>query len=171
MSVQTSYAVVIDTNQYSGNFERELTGYVTGVYGECEVGSKEAKIFDEDVEDKELAEELGSIVVSRPDDRGCYRPCAITTTPLRRNNGVGVHYSVDSDDDVSGYPAYESVEIYFSEEPTKEMLQLIMDRANAFIKYWGARHYSDGNLEMHRLRVIATETRVEETQILEIDFE
>lgn len=170
MSVKTSYAVVIDTNKYSGNFERELTGYVTGVYGECEVGSKEAKIFDEEVEDKELAEELGSIVESRPDDRGCYRPCAITTTPFRRNNGVGVHYSVDSDD-APGYHAYESVEIYFQEEPTKEMLQLIMDRANAFIEYWATRPYSDGKLEMHRLRVIATETRVEETQILEIDFE
>lgn len=170
MSVRTDYLVVIDTNQYSGNFERELTGYVTGVYGECEVGKKEAEIFEEEVEDEALAEELGNIIESRRDDRGCYRPCAIATTPYRRNNGAGVHYSVDSDD-ADGYHAYESVEIYFREEPTKEMLQLIIERAKAFTEYWSKRPYSDGKLEMLRLRIIATETRVEETQILEIDFE
>ena len=30
--------LIIDTNSYSGNFEREMCAYVTGQYGECGVG-------------------------------------------------------------------------------------------------------------------------------------
>ena len=36
--IQKSWIFVVDTNQYSGNFERELTAYMKGMIGGCGVG-------------------------------------------------------------------------------------------------------------------------------------
>jgi hypothetical protein len=35
---KNGYAFVIDTDQYAGNFEREMTAYLTGRIGQCGVG-------------------------------------------------------------------------------------------------------------------------------------
>ena len=36
------YLFVIDTDSYSGNFEREMCAYCTGQIGDCEVGIEHA---------------------------------------------------------------------------------------------------------------------------------
>jgi hypothetical protein len=36
--MEANYSIVIKTNQYAGNFERELCAHLTGIVGECEVG-------------------------------------------------------------------------------------------------------------------------------------
>lgn len=41
--MSSKYILVADTNQYAGNFERELCAYITGQYGECSVGADIAK--------------------------------------------------------------------------------------------------------------------------------
>jgi hypothetical protein len=88
----TSIAIVVDTESYAGNFEREMCAFVTGQIGECGVG--------EDIAE----EEAGSIrhldwwrdhVVPEPDDNGCRRPASIWPTPGWFNNGLGGNYRDD----------------------------------------------------------------------------
>lgn len=109
---ETRYGVIINTNEYAGNFERELTAYCTGQVGECDVGEDEAALFV-----KELGVEYGTesdpfwdAIDIRPDEHGCYRPC-----------------EAFSDND-----HYKSVLIYFAEPPTKKQVMLIGYRAHAY---------------------------------------
>jgi hypothetical protein len=79
---------VVDTEQYSGNFERDLTAYMTGRVGECQVGEDQAKLFKK--ETKKDPDVLFSNVMYVPDgDNGCRRPCAIYPTPGWFNHGMG----------------------------------------------------------------------------------
>lgn len=85
----TSKIVVVDTEIYAGNFERELCAYVTGAIGECGVGGEVARA---------AASEIVHIdwwrrhVRSEADDKGCRRPTSIWATPGWFNNGMGGNY-------------------------------------------------------------------------------
>ena len=41
--------LIVDTENYAGNFERELVAYATGCYGDCGVGDGEAEDAREDM--------------------------------------------------------------------------------------------------------------------------
>lgn len=69
MNLKEGFAFIIDTNEYAGNFEREMTAFITGVVGECEVG-------DEYV-DQEITEMFDEEIQHASDDNGCYRPCEV----------------------------------------------------------------------------------------------
>lgn len=125
------FAFVIDTEQYSGNFERELCAYVTGRVGECEVGEEAAAQFKAE-EAKELAMAFEDVVVSLPDDHGCFRPASIFPTPGWINNGNGKHLREDSPEAKklkAKWPAYQSVAIWFDSKPTQEMINTMVRRA------------------------------------------
>ena len=64
------FGFMVKTNSYAGNFEREMCGYMTGTYGECEVGCEEAESF---------IEKYGKSIDTKdePDEHGCYRPVEI----------------------------------------------------------------------------------------------
>lgn len=64
-NLKDGYAFIVKTNEYSGNFEREMCAHMTGVTGECEVGS-------EYVPKDDLG--FSRIIMSCPDEYGCYRP-------------------------------------------------------------------------------------------------
>lgn len=100
------WLLVIDTDSYSGNFERELTAYLTGQLGECGVGDKMANIFGEDAKKNKPPVDFDDIVISEPDDRGCHRPCTIYPTPGWRNDGMGGHYKVG--DEVKALEEYKT---------------------------------------------------------------
>lgn len=90
------YKFIIDTDQYSGNFEREMCAYLTGQIGECGVGSEYAELFEKEVSGKISFEN----VVSIPDDEGyCHRPCIIETNPNWFNTGMGMFYRNDDIDE------------------------------------------------------------------------
>jgi hypothetical protein len=89
-----NYIFVIDTNEYAGNFEREMTAYLTGRIGECEVGREMAEIFRKDLKDED--EELFENVTSVPDDNGCHRPATIWPNPRYANDGMGGHYTKEN---------------------------------------------------------------------------
>ena len=125
----TEYVLVVDTDSYAGNFERELTAYCTGQIGECEKGSRQAQDFRDFM--PWLDNPFDDIVTQRGDDRGTMRPTAIYPTPGRTNNGTGQHSDVTPDNPYK-YPAFESVAIFFSEKPTKLMIDIIKDRATEF---------------------------------------
>ena len=40
----TEWTFVIDTNEYAGNFEREMCAWLTGQVGECDVGKEMAAV-------------------------------------------------------------------------------------------------------------------------------
>jgi hypothetical protein len=95
---KSKYVLVIDTEQYAGNFERELCAYCTGQIGECEVGDDEAKVFHEEVPADPFVDKHGdSVLEQRPDDSGspCLRPCAAWPTPGWFNTGMGGHFRFD----------------------------------------------------------------------------
>lgn len=129
------YLFVIDCTEYSGNYERQMTAYITGKYGECEVGKNIAEDIESELE--EFRDEIDEIVMLKYDDEdGCSRPCEIVPTPGWVNNGMGVNSRIDSDDGLSkGYDAYNSVGIFLYEIPSNELLKLFCDRAKNFTNY------------------------------------
>ncbi len=48
MNTTIRYDFLIDTNKYSGNFERELCGYLTGHWDGESHGGDQAKVFMEE---------------------------------------------------------------------------------------------------------------------------
>lgn len=99
------FIFVIKTNSYAGNFEREMCGYVTGQVGECGVGDENAAFFQSDNPDNDEFEDL---IISFPDDHGCYRPVTI--------------WGNESTD----------VAIFFESQPTEEQLTFLRQRAREF---------------------------------------
>lgn len=75
----------IDTNKYSGNFERQMCAFITGRIGECEVGTKEQNEY------LKIHSPIKN-VIRVADDRGCRRPVEIETTPGIWNNGLGFYF-------------------------------------------------------------------------------
>jgi len=99
------YGIIIDTNQYAGNFERELCAHLTGHYDEYEVGIELAELVPDNIK------ELFNNVITRPDESNCWRPVEI------RQNGNG---------------EYNSLIIYFDTLPTQEHIDTIYERINSY---------------------------------------
>lgn len=87
------YGIIIDTDMYAGNFERDLTAYCTGTVGECGVGDDYAELFKEDNISKELIKEIQDKIDHVADEHGCYRPCEIYPSIHTVNNGLGFSYN------------------------------------------------------------------------------
>jgi hypothetical protein len=99
------YELIISTNKYAGNFERQLCAHVTGQVGDCEVG-------EEFVEDD--IQEMFEDIVEGVYQEGYSRPCAIgfySKVPGVTNNDVI---------------------IYFYNNPTDEMLKTVKERVSTF---------------------------------------
>lgn len=134
--MKEEYTFVIDTSAYSGNFEREMTAYITGVVGECEVGAKFAEMFNDEVEDQSIVKAVEQR--NTGDDYTIFRPCEIAVTPGYVNNGMGKHMLADSDAAKqlkNKWPAYQSVAIFFSEDPYK-FTDFIKQRAVEFAELY-----------------------------------
>ena len=160
------YMFVIDTESYSGNFEREITAYCTGRIGDCEVGDGEASIFRKEVGDPD---KIFGGVLDIPDEHGCSRPTSIYPTPGWFNNGMGGHFRDGQDEEslehykkacilysekkvhpkdqekhtkrwldmankasLTKHAAYLSVAIFFSDKPTIEQINIIIERSKAY---------------------------------------
>ncbi|HWY34086.1 MAG TPA: hypothetical protein VNX68_05525, partial [Nitrosopumilaceae archaeon] len=72
---------IIDTDSYSGNFERQMCAYSTGQLGDCEVG--------EELVEKEIKQKFSSSIGRIRNDRGSMTSVEIATTPGYGNNGLG----------------------------------------------------------------------------------
>ena len=97
------YALIVDTDSYSGNFERQMCAYITGQIGECGVG--------DDIAEKALPE-LGKDAawfeahsIHKADEHGCHRPVEIHPTPGFFNDGIGNSYASGANKN-TGYNAY-----------------------------------------------------------------
>lgn len=96
------YILLIDTNSYAGNFERDLTAHCTGHIGECRVG--------EEFVDQDIKKQFYNIF-KKPDEYSCCRPTEI----FPGKDGT-----------------YSTVGIFFQDEPTLEQLKLIKQRTKTF---------------------------------------
>lgn len=104
------YKFIIDTDQYSGNFEREMTAYLTGCVGECGVGDEYVDLFK-----KENVNNITFDNVMFIQDRGCARPCSIEITPGWFNDGIGNVYRENCFDEKQVLKKYsDSVRSYES---------------------------------------------------------
>jgi hypothetical protein len=116
---ETKWVFVIDTDQYAGNFEREMCAWLTGVVGECDVGKEMAKVF---CEETKFVDEFGDshfleLLEQRPDDDGhCCRPCSIWINHIK------------------------SVAIFFYDRPSNTNIALMKERAASFVE--GYKKYS-----------------------------
>lgn len=182
------YVFIIDTEQYSGNFEREMCAYITGKVGECGVGGKRKAEYQlEETEDFEN-------VIQEADDRGCYRPCAIWPTPGWFNHGMGSVFPDDFDPALAKedyvnkvreyysrypdslekelkkaqekplqrYPAYLSVAIFFDKMPTQEQISIMKRRAAKFSPARGEEDIKVTGFRLINRQVVETNIEVSE---------
>lgn len=156
------YIFIVDTTEYAGDFEREMCAFCTGVIGDCEVGREEKKKWIEAYgEDK--ADEMYEMMEQRPDEHGCRRPVSIVPTPGYINTGMGKHIKEkDAKPEDERYPAYQSVAMYFYERPTKEVINMIKERAKLFTKTNDRISREPRTLKILGFRLLKETTVIEE---------
>lgn len=129
------FKIIIDTEQYSGNFEREMFSFITGLQNPRQDGIEEycaKSIINldwwEEHSTEEEHEEYG------PQQMG------IEITPNWFNNGMGIHKMAD-DPKISTFkhkcPAYLSVGIFVDEMPPENVIKEIKKRAKEFCDFYG----------------------------------
>lgn len=116
----TSYRIVVDTDTYSGSFERELIAYATGQAGDCGVGSDLADVASSELPNKVL-EFWEDNIIEEADDDGFRCPANIYPTPGFFNDGMGGHYPSTPEDKIQ---ALEKLRIRVIDEMSKRIEQL-----------------------------------------------
>lgn len=150
----TEWGFVIDTDSYSGNFNREVCGYVAGV-DDGTHGGREAEVAREEIGEAML-EWLEDNVLFFPESNGFPRCAHLYPTAGWFNHGMGGHFRDGQEEEaledhrkeVREYreqhpgalkgldenvlkkcPAYMSVVIWFGKEPPGVALSLMAERA------------------------------------------
>ena len=134
MAEKNTIFIIIDTDSYSGNFEREMVSYVTGLYSEEQYhGKEEAESFREWAEDNGMDGYMFEAIVeeTQHEEYG-WRYSVMFATPGRLNNGTGQNF--DAEPGQTGWPAYESVGFAVSRELTPEELRVVKQRAEEYGK-------------------------------------
>lgn len=133
MKKPNHYIFVIDTDSYSGNFEREMCAYMTGQIGDCEVGKQLAE--EATIEILEIVKKLERIIDKMPDEHGCYRPVEIWPNERYGNDGHGNHALLTgSNKEEYPYPAFNSVAIHFNALPDNDLIDIMKKRSEDFGK-------------------------------------
>lgn len=113
--VPAPWAFLIDTDSYSGNFERELCAWITGQVGECGVGdglAESARAYLPNDLVRWFEFHTGHVA----DDHGCSRPAAIWPTPGFFNDGFGNQWPEDADPEEVRAKYLKTVREYFGEQ-------------------------------------------------------
>jgi hypothetical protein len=164
---QEHIVLVIDTDQYAGNFERQMCAYVTGYLGDCGVGHEQAQRFCDDlgVDDPEDAYKIeagtAEVIGGEADEHGTWRPVTIWPSPYFWNDGLGnhhpLHVALDDPKAIQQYektipavedgevercrlrdegptrcPAYCSVGIFLTREPSMDELEMWLARTRDY---------------------------------------
>jgi hypothetical protein len=141
--ITTHWGFIIKTNEYAGNFERQLCAHCTGESGECGVGldyinESNKNLFEEDC------------IIQVPDDHGCSRPCSIWTSAGCQDR-------------------YRSVIIYFENKPSQQAIDIIKERSKTFINAVREKDkYLYGRLE--NLEILGFSIVEFKTEEIEIDI-
>lgn len=129
------FKVIIDTEQYSGNFEREMFSFITGLQNPRQDGIEE--YCAKNIVNLEWWEDHS---IEEDDDEYGPQQMGIQVTPNWFNNGMGKHKRAD-DPDISNFkhkcPAYLSVGIFVDEVPPENVIKEIKKRAKEFCDFYG----------------------------------
>lgn len=157
------YITIIDTENYAGNFDRDMCGYITGQYGECGVGYELAEHFKHEIKH---AGWWDKNTYQNQDENGCERPVAIVPTPGWYNNGYGGHFRNEERKGGHAYPAYMSVGIYSLVEPSQEIFDEVTERAKYFCD-----NQAELSLIAHRHSDSATNLTFTGVRVVEVNME
>jgi len=115
--------IIVDTTEYTGNFERQLVAWMTGQVGECGVGSNLLDRARSGMS-KKLRAFCDYSIVRMPDDSEypCHRPASIWPDPTTGD--------------------YTSVATFFNKELPEDLRDELSDRAHFF----GEQYHRDGEL-------------------------
>lgn len=129
------YSIVIDTENYAGNFERRMCAFLTGQIGDGYVGDGADIVEKYSADIKHLDWWNNHIIKKQP--VGNYHgksPVHTAITPGWWNNGRGLHYRDGERLKSEKCPAYLSLEIYVSEIPSDDVIEELVERAKYFSK-------------------------------------
>ena len=107
-----NFGLIISTDQYAGNFERELCAYLTGETGYEDPTGEDFIVKNEITVNFDNIDQV-------PDEHGTYRP--VTITP--NSNKI-----------------YNDVCIWFETTPTAKQIDFIKNRVNGFSKFRSNHH-------------------------------
>lgn len=128
-----NFVLIIDTNQYSGNFHREMAAYLLNaapLLGLGEGPTAENEDFEDDAAEDPLLWVMQDMVGSRTHVEYGDTTNDIWETPGRLNDGMGRHFNAEPGQ--KGYPAFESVAIFLESPFNAEQLELVKGRAEKF---------------------------------------
>lgn len=174
LDLKFRFVFVIDTENYSGNFEREICGYLTARYdqedGGDTHGSAESAIAESELPKKLWLyfEEHVIDCLEEPDDLPIHTPVTIYPTPGWYNNGRGKHIQgTPSQEEMENcylnkaWPCYQSVGIFFDERPSDETIRILKERAEKFARdYWPKREYLGHEIKITGFRLLKEEIKV-----------
>jgi len=106
---RVEYLLVVRTDSYAGNFEREMGAYMTAQYGECEVGDREAEQARRELP-PDVVGWCGDHVTQESDEHGVLRPVEL------------------------GVPN-TTFHIFMDEPPSADLCRLFLERGSA----WGSK--------------------------------
>lgn len=110
---QVPYALVIDTDSYAGNFEREMCSWITGFEGEYYPGGIEYIVKTARDQLGETSDEIIELFGGVNHDEYGHCEVIMTNSPNQKED-------------------YHSVAIMFDCEPSSELLKLMAARARSF---------------------------------------
>jgi hypothetical protein len=140
---------VIDTDEYAGGVERDMSAFIVGQcdlchsgIGDCEEDSYH-QLYNEELPKNPFENLVGSIVDDHGDDQINRSPQILVATPGYSNNGHGEVKKLSPGETLE-HPAYNSIGIALEREPTEEELDLLCERTLKFSslpkdKDWDAR--------------------------------
>lgn len=146
------YICRIDTNEYSGNFEREMGAFLTGIVDEYG-GDLEAATAQKELSAEDFAWFEENISLVQDEEHGYYRPAVIAPTPGWSNDGHGKHFHNEE----YPYPAYQSVQIRFQIEPPAHIKTILCERAQTFAAKAAMKV---SNVEFARVETTTTTTKL-----------
>lgn len=169
----TTFLFIIDTDSYSGNFERELCGAMTGVDDGTHGGREATRLLERlqngPEDQRALQDRISGKVTFWPDDKRYDRCATIWPTPGRVNNGRGEHF--DEDQGSEGFylnrpwPAYESVAIYFNAEPSPGEIAFMIARAREFEVEGAVERVMRSNFKIRGFRLVRYVVEVKRSQV------
>ncbi len=131
------YVFIIDTDSYSGNFERSMCAYLTGITDEYDRHEEYVDAYKQEMNVEEPYEHNEHILFMLGEHGET--PCTSWSTPGWFHDGHGTHWHQDDKDldqeciDAGNkYPSYQSVGIFMDRKPADEEIKILKERANKF---------------------------------------
>lgn len=169
MEIRKTYAFIVDTEDYSGNFERSMFAYLTGE--PYEYYHKNSEAYAEQAQ-KELPDTVKNFIQTNldfqlddTDDVPTHKNFQIWPTPGWSNDGNGNYTKVGPKGKVL-YPAYLSVAIFFTEIPPKNVLDTLADRARKLCREHKDFMGEASPIKFTGCRLVLVENTVTESLVL-----